>query len=208
MTLLIVYRQPPKGVMVRQCILQLFSEAGHWASLINANEPLTPSSSELHDLIQATYKPGTQSPSEILMKDLAIWLGKYAGMTYIHATCLEGYATHALSKTVHSNTACIGKCLHGMAKSKDCLNCKKRWLEMSKWLDNELSVWALTSQPSVTANTAVAQLPYDTEGSSMEVWPMLAPYTCWGSFKNKAIFFFNWPLSFSIFSHCLQFQKT
>ena len=31
---------------------------------------------------------------------------------------------------------------------------------------------------------------------------------CRGSIKNKAIFFFHWPPSFSIFSHCLQFQKT
>ena len=31
---------------------------------------------------------------------------------------------------------------------------------------------------------------------------------CRGSIKNKAIFFFNWPPYFSIFSHCLQFQKT
>ena len=31
---------------------------------------------------------------------------------------------------------------------------------------------------------------------------------CRGSFKNKAVFFFNWPPYFSIFSHCLQFQKT
>ena len=32
--------------------------------------------------------------------------------------------------------------------------------------------------------------------------------TCRGSIKNKAIFFFSWPPSFSILSHCLQFQKT
>ena len=31
---------------------------------------------------------------------------------------------------------------------------------------------------------------------------------CRQSFRNKAIFFFNWPLSFSIFSYYLQFQKT
>ena len=31
---------------------------------------------------------------------------------------------------------------------------------------------------------------------------------CRGSIKNKAIFFFNWPPYFFIFSHCLQFQKT
>ena len=102
------------------------------ASLINANELLTPSSSELHDLIQATYKPGTQLPLEIPMKDLAIWLGKYAGMTYIHMTCLEGYAMCTLSKTVHTNAAHIDKHLHEMAKSKDHLNHKRRHLETLK----------------------------------------------------------------------------
>ena len=37
---------------------------------------------------------------------------------------------------------------------------------------------------------------------------MIHPPNCRGSIKNKAIFFFNWPPSFGIFSHCLQFQKT
>ena len=78
---------------------------------------------------------------------------------------------------MHSNPAHIGKCLHEMAKSKDCLNCKKQQLEMLKWLDDELSVLALITQPSVTANTAVAPLPYDAEGSSMETPPMPALYT-------------------------------
>ena len=36
---------------------------------------------------------------------------------------------------------------------------------------------ALITQPSVTANTAVAPLPYDAEGSSMETPPMPALYT-------------------------------
>ena len=140
----------------------------------NANKPPTPSGSELHNSIQAIYKPGTQPPLEIPMKDLAIWLGKYVRMMYICMTCLEGYATCSLSKTAHSNAAHIGKHLHKMAKSKDHLNHKKRWL---KQLNDELSVLALTSQPSVTTNTAIAILPYDAEGSSTEAWPMPALYT-------------------------------
>ena len=55
------------------------------------------------------YKPGDQPPSEILMKDLAIWLGKYAGMSYIHAVHVEGYAKYALVKTADSNMSQIGK---------------------------------------------------------------------------------------------------
>ena len=67
------------GVTVWQHILQLFSKASQWVSLINLDDLLAPSGSELCKLIQAMYKPGNQPPLEILMKDLAIWLGKYVG---------------------------------------------------------------------------------------------------------------------------------
>ena len=96
---------PTKGVMVRQCILQLFSEAGQWASLVNASELPAPNGSEMCDSIQAIYEPGTQPLLEIPMKDLAIWLGKQAGVTYTHAAQLEEYATHALTKMAHSNAS-------------------------------------------------------------------------------------------------------
>ena len=36
------------------------------------------------------------------MKDLAIWLGKYVGVSYIHAVCLEEYAKHTLAKMAYS----------------------------------------------------------------------------------------------------------
>ena len=94
---------PSKGVMVRQHIMQLFSVAGQWASLIEASELLVVSSSVMHNSIQATYEPGSQPPLEIPMKDLAIWLGKYAGVTYTHVACLEEYTTCALTKMAHSN---------------------------------------------------------------------------------------------------------
>ena len=38
---------PTKGVMVRQHILQLFGEAGQWASLVNTSELPAPSGSEM-----------------------------------------------------------------------------------------------------------------------------------------------------------------
>ena len=46
------------------------------------------------------------------MKDLAIWLGKYAGVIYTHAARLEGYTMHALAKMAHSNPYHTGKHLH------------------------------------------------------------------------------------------------
>ena len=115
-----------KGVMVRKCILQLFSEAGQWASLVNTSKLPAPSGSEMHDSIQAIYEPRSQPPLEIPMKDLAIWLGKQAGVTYTHAARLEEYAMHALTKTAHSDTSQLRKCLHEMAKVKDYLNHRKQ----------------------------------------------------------------------------------
>ena len=112
---------PIKGVMVRQHILQLFSEDGQWVSLIDANELPQPSSSDLCNSIQATYEPGTQPPLEITMKDLPIWLGKYARLSYTCAAHLEEYAKCALAKTAHSDASCLGKCLHETAKTRDLL---------------------------------------------------------------------------------------
>ena len=72
---------PTRGVMVRQCILQLFSEASQWASLVDASELPVPSGSEMWKSIWAVYEPGSQPSLEIPMKDLAIWLGKQVGVT-------------------------------------------------------------------------------------------------------------------------------
>ena len=38
---------PSKGVMIRQWLMQLFGEAGQWASLVDASKLLAPLSSEL-----------------------------------------------------------------------------------------------------------------------------------------------------------------
>ena len=40
---------PSKGVMIRQRLMQLFGEAGQWASLVNTSKLLAPHSSELHN---------------------------------------------------------------------------------------------------------------------------------------------------------------
>ena len=43
--------------------------------------------------------------ADMLLKDLAIWLGKYAGVTLTHAAKVEEYAAHALAKMAHSSTS-------------------------------------------------------------------------------------------------------
>ena len=111
------------------------------------------------------------------MKDLAIWLGKYVGMTYICTAHLEGYAKHPLTKTEYNNAAHIGKHLHEMAKSKDHLNYKKRWLETSKQLNDNLLALTPTNQPPATVSSTVSPPPYNAEGGSAEMQPTLALYT-------------------------------
>ena len=41
----------------------------------------------------------------MLLKDLAIWLGKDAGVTLTHVAKVEEYAAHALAKMAHSSTS-------------------------------------------------------------------------------------------------------
>ena len=83
---------PTKGVIVRQCIMQLFSEASQWASLVDISKLPAPHSSELCNSIQTEYKSGSQPSADTPLKDLAIWLGKQAGVTLTHAAKLEEYA--------------------------------------------------------------------------------------------------------------------
>ena len=64
-----------------------------------------PSSSELHNSIWAVYQPRSQPSLEILMNNLAIWLGKQAGVTLTHVAKLEEYAACALAKTAHNSTS-------------------------------------------------------------------------------------------------------
>ena len=60
--------------------------------------------------------------ADMLLKDLAIWLGKYAGVNITCTAKIEEYAAHALAKTAHSSASQLGKRLHETAWTKDCLN--------------------------------------------------------------------------------------
>ena len=61
--------------------------------------------------------------AEMSLRELAMWLGKYAGVTLTCATRIEEYAVRALAKTAHSSASQLGKCLHKTAQTKDHLNC-------------------------------------------------------------------------------------
>ena len=96
---------PSKGVMIRQRLMQLFGEASQWASLVNASKLLAPHSSELHNSMQTEYKFVSLLKAEMSLRDLAMWLGKYAGVTLTHAARIEEYAVRALAKMAHSSTS-------------------------------------------------------------------------------------------------------
>ena len=63
--------------------------------------------------------------AEMSLRDLAIWLGKYVGVNLACAARIEEHALHALAKMAHSSSSQLGKCLHEMAQTKDCLNRQK-----------------------------------------------------------------------------------
>ena len=86
--------------------MQLFGEASQWASLVNASKLLLAShSSELHNSTQTEYKFVSLLKAEMLLKDLAIWLGKYAGVNITCAAKIEEFAVCALAKTAHSSAS-------------------------------------------------------------------------------------------------------
>ena len=60
--------------------------------------------------------------ADMPLKDPAIWLGKYAGVTLTCTTKIEEYTVCALAKMAHSSTSQLGKRLHEMAQTKDRLN--------------------------------------------------------------------------------------
>ena len=64
--------------------------------------------------------------AEMSLGDLAIWLGKYVGVTLTHAARIEEYTVRALAKMAHSSTSQLGKRLHEMAQTKDYLDRRKR----------------------------------------------------------------------------------
>ena len=115
--------------------------------------------------------------AEMSLRDLAIWLGKYAGVNLTRAARIEEYVVHALAKTAHSSASRLGKCLHEMAQTKDRLNHRKRRLIESTKLDSELSMISPTTQPSAMTSSVIAQPPCDKEGGSTETRPAPAPYS-------------------------------
>ena len=89
---------PFKGMMVRQWLMQLFGEA-------NASKLPAPSCSELCNAPQTEYKFLSLLKVDMLLKDLAIWLGNYVGVTLTHTAKLEEYAARALVKMAHSSAS-------------------------------------------------------------------------------------------------------
>ena len=168
---------PSKGVMIRQWLMQLFGEAGQWASLVDASNLPAPHSSELCNSMQTEYKFMSLLKVEMSLRDLAMWLGKYAGVTLTRAARIEEYAVCALPKMAHSSTSQLGKCLHKTAWTKDCLNRQRRRLIKSTKLDSEWSMISPTTQPSAMTSSVVAQPPCDKEGGSTEMRPAPSPYS-------------------------------
>ena len=116
---------PSKGVMIRQRLMQLFGEAGQWASLVDTSKLPAPHGSKLRSSTQTEYKFMSLLKVDMPLKDLATWLGQYAGVTLTRAAKIEECAACALAKTAHSNTSQLGKCLHETAQTKDHLDHQK-----------------------------------------------------------------------------------
>ena len=168
---------PSKGVIIRQQLMQLFGEASQWASLVDASKLPAPHSSELCNSTQTEYKFVSLLKAEMSLRDLAIWLGKYVGVTLTCAAKIEEYAVRALVKMAHSSTSRLGKRLHETAQTKDRLNCQKRWLIKSTKLDSELMMISPATQLSATTSSVITQPPCDKEGGSTEMRPAPAPYS-------------------------------
>ena len=83
--------------------------------------------------------------ADMPLKDLATWLGQYAGVTLTCATKIEEYAVHALAKTAHSSASLLGKHLYKTAWTKDRLDHQKQQLIESTKLDSELSMISPTT---------------------------------------------------------------
>ena len=96
---------PTKGVMIRQWLMQLFGEASQRASLVDASKLPAPCSSKLCHSAQTEYKFMSQLTVDMLLKDPAIWLGKYVEVTLTCMAKVEEYAAHALAKTAHSSAS-------------------------------------------------------------------------------------------------------
>ena len=85
--------------------MQLFGEAGQWASLVDASKLLAPHSSELRNSTRTEYKFMSLLKAEMLLRDLVIWLGRYAGVNLTHTARIEEYVARALAKMAHSSAS-------------------------------------------------------------------------------------------------------
>ena len=61
---------PSKGVIIRQWLMQLFGEAGQWASLVNTSKLPAPHSSELRNSTRTEYKFMSLLKAEMSLRDL------------------------------------------------------------------------------------------------------------------------------------------
>ena len=69
--------------------MQLFGEAHQWASLVDVSKLPAPCSSKLCNSAWTEYKSGSEPSVDMLLKDLAIWLGKQAGVTLTRVAKVE-----------------------------------------------------------------------------------------------------------------------
>ena len=167
---------PSKGVMMRQRLMPLFGEAGQWASLVDTCKLPEQHGSELCNSTRTEYKFMSLLTADMSLRDLALWLGKYAGVTTTCVARVEEYTTRVLAKMVHSSTSRLGKRLHETARTKDRLDHRKRWLLESTKLDSDLSVIAPTSQPSAMTSMVIAFPSLDNKEGTTETRPVPAPY--------------------------------
>ena len=156
--------------------MQLFSEAGQWASLVDTCKLPEQHGSKLHNSTRTEYKFVSLLTADMSLRDLALWLGKYAGVTTTCAARVEEYTTRVLAKMAHSSTSRLGKRLHETARTKDRLDRRKRQILESTKLDSDLSAIAPTSQPSATTSTVVAFPSLDNKDGTTETRPVPAPY--------------------------------
>ena len=91
--------------MIRQQLMQLFGEASQWASLVDTSKLPAPHSSELRNSTRTEYKFVSQLKADMLLKDLAIWLGKCVGIILTCTAKIEEYAVRALAQMVHSSAS-------------------------------------------------------------------------------------------------------
>ena len=78
--------------------MQLFGEASQWASLVDVSKLPAPCSSKLRNSAQTECKSGSQLTVDMLPKDLAVWLGKQAGVTLTRTVRVEECAKGGSTK--------------------------------------------------------------------------------------------------------------